>query len=54
VWAGELSGGRLHLFRWEGDRLLRVWTPPGFEALPPDAPRRTLWLNDGQNLFRDE
>ena len=30
----ELAGGRLDNRRWEGGRMLRVWTPPGVHALP--------------------
>ncbi|CAK9019560.1 unnamed protein product [Durusdinium trenchii] len=54
-WAADLCGGRLQTFCWEtpetGERLVRVWTPPGWTrgAMP-----LALWLNDGQNLFRDE
>ena len=50
-WSTELCGGRLYHFSWLGDRLVRVWTPPGWsKGKVPKA----LWLNDGQNLFRDE
>lgn len=48
----DLCGGRLFTFRWEGDRMVRAWMPhghdPGKEALP------CLWMQDGQNVFRDE
>eukprot|EP00435_Cladocopium_sp_Y103_P017024 s3957_g4.t1 len=52
----DLCGGRLQTFLWEhhkdsGERLVRVWTPPGWEA---GQAVKALWLNDGQNLFRDE
>lgn len=55
-WSADLCGGRLQTFLWEhhkdsGERLVRVWTPPGWEA---GQAVKALWLNDGQNLFRDE
>ena len=55
-WSADLCGGRLQTFLWEhhdasGERLVRVWTPPGWE---PGRTVKALWLNDGQNLFRDE
>lgn len=51
VWSMELCGGQLCCFRLEADRMIRVWTPPGFVR---GEVMRSLWLNDGQNLFRDE
>ncbi|CAE7824016.1 ybbA [Symbiodinium sp. CCMP2592] len=50
-WSTELCGGRLYHFSWLGDRLVRVWTPPGWSK---GKVAKALWLNDGQNLFRDE
>eukprot|EP00928_Gymnodinium_smaydae_P063023 TRINITY_DN46727_c0_g1_i1.p1 TRINITY_DN46727_c0_g1~~TRINITY_DN46727_c0_g1_i1.p1 ORF type:complete len:417 (+),score=58.86 TRINITY_DN46727_c0_g1_i1:33-1253(+) len=48
----ELCGGFLHKFRLEDERLVRVWTPPGWTR--DGRTSSALWLNDGQNLFRDE
>ncbi|KAG1672027.1 hypothetical protein FOA52_008903 [Chlamydomonas sp. UWO 241] len=56
-----LAGGTLEVVHWERsavpggpDRMLRVWTPPGFvkgDAGTTGWP--VLYLNDGQNLFID-
>jgi len=40
--------------RWADERLIRVWTPPGWtlEGAPPGG-WPVLYLNDGQNKFED-
>ncbi|CAJ1337205.1 unnamed protein product [Effrenium voratum] len=48
-WSCDLCGGRLFVFDWE--RKIRVWTPGQSSSM---GVQRALWLNDGQNLFRDE
>eukprot|EP00931_Biecheleriopsis_adriatica_P106264 TRINITY_DN80748_c0_g1_i1.p1 TRINITY_DN80748_c0_g1~~TRINITY_DN80748_c0_g1_i1.p1 ORF type:complete len:414 (+),score=80.38 TRINITY_DN80748_c0_g1_i1:37-1242(+) len=50
LWSGEFCGGQLYRFRLEGERLVRVWTPPGWTL---GSACMALWLNDGQNLFGD-
>lgn len=50
----SLAGGVLELVAWEGERLLRIWCPPGYS--PTEAGHAgypVLYLNDGQNLYDD-
>src|SRR2546430_9683581 len=48
---------RLHEFAsriFHNTRFLRVWLPPGYDAVENQARRYpALYLNDGQNLFED-
>src|SRR5437588_9247768 len=48
---------RLHEFRsrfFRNTRFLRVWLPPGYDAVENHARRYpVLYLNDGQNLFEN-
>lgn len=49
-----LEGGMLDIVAWEGGRMLRVWTPPGYSRM--EGAREAypvLYLNDGQNVFDD-
>lgn len=49
-----LAGGVLDIVRLEGDRMLRIWMPPGYSlAEAARHPYPLLVLNDGQNLFDD-
>jgi len=52
VSAEPLCGGELFTLRWESDRMVRAWMPPGHDPSKEALP--CLWLNDGQNVFRDE
>lgn len=59
-----LAGGTLHLLelskratkagRWQEEKLLRVWVPPGYDAAnPPAGGYPVFFIADGQNLFED-
>lgn len=48
-----LADGTLDIVRWEGDLMLRIWTPPGFNKTDAGNGYPALILNDGQNLFDD-
>lgn len=60
----NLAGGTIHVIelekrsnkagRWQEERTLRVWTPPGYDAdnAPPEG-YPVMYIADGQNIFED-
>jgi len=41
--------------RWKEERLIRVWTPPGYhKGMGGERGLPVLYMNDGKNLFEDE
>ncbi|GLC43983.1 hypothetical protein PLESTM_001542400 [Pleodorina starrii] len=52
--SSPLSGGQLDVVQWREGRMLRIWTPPGYNrADAAREPYPVLYLNDGQNLYGD-
>ncbi|GAB4823020.1 hypothetical protein N2152v2_010066 [Parachlorella kessleri] len=63
------AGGKLHIVelarreggdkssreaKWKEERVLRVWTPPGYsQDSPPPGGWPVLWMNDGKNMYED-